>query len=255
MTWPAFFCRVKKLGLIQSRGLGDILIALPIARWYQRLGWDVVWPVDRPFAYMLTPAVDYVTFIPLDFKHDLNGFLYQPRELLQMARCDKVITLYSYLSGLPVALADQRLFRSLKFDEYKYAVAGVPFNEKWNLHLKRDHDREQRLFQRLIIEAGHTHGSYVVTHTLDDSIPELPRRYQRLTTLPLTKATDSLLDWLMILEHARHLVITDSCVANLVDQLRLPVSKTLILRSGCEFTPVFGTGWSYHGIQAGVELS
>ena len=31
----------KKLGLIQTRGLGDIIISIPIAHHYHRQGWEV----------------------------------------------------------------------------------------------------------------------------------------------------------------------------------------------------------------------
>ena len=53
---------------------------------------------------------------------------------------------------------DRRL-QSLKFDEYKYAMTGVPFQEKWKLRIKRDAEREEALFQSLEITRP-----YVLVH-------------------------------------------------------------------------------------------
>ena len=54
-------------------------------------------------------------------------------------KCDPIITLYG--DGSVVS-------NSVKFDEYKYAIAQVPFHEKWNLKLVRNAERERVLFFR-----------------------------------------------------------------------------------------------------------
>ena len=36
---------MKKLGIIQTRGLGDIHIALPIAFFYKKKGFEIYWPI------------------------------------------------------------------------------------------------------------------------------------------------------------------------------------------------------------------
>lgn len=231
-----------KIGLIQSRGLGDIIIALPIARWYQQHGHEVYWPVDRRFATMLQRVVDYATFIPFDFEHTLDGFLYEPRRLLQERKCDKTVILYSYLSDIPTL--NPALFNSLKFDEYKYAVAGVPFTEKWSLMIKRDIGRERELFSRLV----KPNTPYVVTHALPGQTVVIPPEYKRHQHIVLTEETDSLFDWMMILESAALVIMVDSSPANLVEQWNIPAKKQLILRSEVRFTPVFARDWTYYGV-------
>jgi len=57
----------KTLGLIQSRGIGDIIIALPIAKYYHDRGVEVYWPIDARFLPSFQNAVDYVKFIPFPF--------------------------------------------------------------------------------------------------------------------------------------------------------------------------------------------
>ena len=55
-----------KRGIIQSRGLGDIIIALPIARHYYDQGEEVVWPVCAEFYTTVRDAVPWVTWVSIE---------------------------------------------------------------------------------------------------------------------------------------------------------------------------------------------
>ena len=129
----------SRLGLIQSRGIGDIIIALPIAKWYHDRGFEVFWPIDRRFYSSMKDAVNYVNFMPFEFNSTMSDFYTKPLELLHKAKCEKIINLYSYLSGFPIY--KKELSESLTFDQYKYAISQVPFEEKWNLIIKRNKSR------------------------------------------------------------------------------------------------------------------
>lgn len=235
--------RPKRLGIIQSRGIGDIIIALPIAKWYRDRGVDVFWPIDGRFLSSFQEAADYVRFIPFAFQPTLDGFLNEPNRLLRAAGCERIVPLYSFLSNVPSA--HPKLFASLKFDEYKYAAAGVPFAEKWNLALRRNPAREQRLFEALVRQED-----YVVVQRQGSnarSTAEIPSRFQGCQVIEINEQTDCIFDWLRILERARFLMLLDSCFSNLVDQLGLPNEKMFLLRSDVRFTPVLRAGWHYHG--------
>jgi hypothetical protein len=52
-----------KIGLIQSRGLGHIIIALPIARYFVDRGNEVLWPIHEEFVPSFRHAAPYVEFI------------------------------------------------------------------------------------------------------------------------------------------------------------------------------------------------
>lgn len=233
-----------KIGLIQSRGIGDIIIALPIAKYFHEQGHEVYWPIDERFISTFRPAAEYANFIPFKFEHNLDGFIQTPTRLLKESGCDRVIPLYSYLSGtnynVPI------LYNSLKFDEYKYAVAGVPFNEKWKLTLQRDNDREKSLSDQIVKSAN-----YVVVHQVGSNyktnvtVPSQYRHYQRIE---INEATDNVFDWLSILENAKLLVLIDSCFANLVDQLGFSNEKYFLFRSEVRFTPVLRGSWRYFGV-------
>lgn len=230
---------MRKLGLIQSRGIGDIVIALPIARYYAERGWHVVWPIDQRFLPSFAEAVDYVEFLPFAFEHSLDGFLMTPMRMLKAQGCEKIIPLYSCLSN--ASISNPAYFNSLKFDEYKYAIAGVPFGEKWNLQLKRQPEREQALFDR-VVRAD----KYVVRQLEGSncrlSCDETATRSAE-QVIEIEPLTENIFDWLLVLERASALVLIDSCFSNLVDQLGFAGDKTFILRSEIRFTPVLRGNW------------
>ena len=232
----------KKLGLIQSRGIGDIIIALPIAKWYHDRGIEVYWPIDERFLSSFKAAVDYVNFLPFPFKPTVEGFLGEPRRLLEAARCDRVVPLYSFLSNSPAPYPV--LSATHKFDEYKYAVAGVPFAEKWNLSIRRDSKREQAFYARVVQRED-----YIVVHRQGSNALKqvaIPPRFAGCQVVEIDERTDCIFDWLLVLERARFLLLLDSCFANLVEQTGLPNEKMFVLRSEIRFTPVLRSNWQFY---------
>ena len=233
----------RKLGIVQSRGIGDIIIALPIAKWYHDRGVRVFWPIDERFLSSFKPAVDYVEFIPFPFKPSLEGFLTYPQRVLRAIPCERIVVLYSYLTGAPSS--HPALFGSLKFDEYKYAAAGVPFSEKWNLSIRRDREREELLYSRLVKK-----DDYIVVHRQGSNIRKdalVSPQYSGCQVIEINEQTDCVFDWLLVLERARFLLLIDSCFSNLVDQLGFVNEKMFILRSEARFTPVLRSNWQYYG--------
>jgi len=229
-----------KIGLIQTRGLGDIVMALPIARHFAGRGDEVLWPIDARFIPSFAPAAPYVRFIPVD--HTLPADKYmagEPDRLLKAAGCGRIIALYSYMSG--TNLPNERLAKVLKFDEYKFAIAGVPFREKWNLQIVRNREREERLFHEVTGGA-----EYIVCH-LEGSLTRAQLNIARLAEgrriVEITARTDSIFDWLTVIERAALRVMIDSCFSNLVDQLRISGPNIFIERSPIEFTPVLLGDW------------
>ena len=54
-----------KIGLIQSRGIGDIIIGLPIAKYFVDQGHVVLWPINEEFMSSFVNAAPYVEFLPV----------------------------------------------------------------------------------------------------------------------------------------------------------------------------------------------
>ncbi|APW37329.1 hypothetical protein RD110_09095 [Rhodoferax koreense] len=235
-----------RIGLIQTRGIGDIVIAAPIAQHFVDQGHEVLWPVDRRFQPFVQAAFPEIRFLAVDTGETgdaTRAYFYDtPAALLQAAGCEQVFCLYSYLSGLDVVNA--RLAKSLKFDEYKYAVAGVPFARKWQLRVSRDAAREQALFEWLDIR-----GPYALLHEFGSNFrlqielpPDITASHQ---VVRISELSSNPFDWLGVIERASLFACVDSCFANLAEQLDLCARKFLFLRSDIGFTPVFRNNWQF----------
>lgn len=234
-----------KLGIIQSRGLGDCIIALPIARWYHDRGHEIHWPICEQFLPSVKDSVPWVNWIPVT-QDPQGAFFYDtPLALLQAQGCDEIICLYQSLTGHP-EFAARPEFQIMKFDQYKYSVAGVPFLEKWRLDscITRDLQKEQDLKQR-VTRPGQP---YVVLHLegsdhradFDRSI--IPADWDQIEIT--ADQTDSIFDWITTLEGAESIVCVDSVIANLVDQLGIGEDRYWIPRSHIHLTPVLGQAWT-----------
>jgi len=227
-----------KIGLIQSRGIGDIIIALPIAKYFVDRGCEVLWPIDEDFVTSFRSAAPYVEFIPLKKEHD--WFAQVPFERLKERACDRIVPLYSYLSHRHT---NQALAQFLKFDQYKYAISGVPFQEKWQLSIVRDREREDRLF-RAVVRGN----DFVVAHVQSSRVHadfDLAALAEGREIVEITPRTDSVFDWLSVIERASLRVLIDSCFANLTEQLGIVGPKIFLPTSDVHFTPVLCGDWKF----------
>jgi hypothetical protein len=239
---------MAKRGIIQSRGLGDIIIALPIARAYYEQGDEIIWPICEEFLPSFKDSVPWVTWVPM--KTDPQGayFLSQPLKIFKYHDVPdlNVLYLYQYLNVAP-EFTSPELFNILKFDQYKYWVAGVPFVDKWLLDqcITRDPAREAALGLRVGVAPG---DRYALTHfkgstfAVDIKVTWLDPAV-RIINMEET-LTDNIWDWLGLLEDAEAFVGIDSVFANMVDQLKLAKpTKFWIRRSPWDLTPVLGCQW------------
>lgn len=244
----------ETIGFIQTRGIGDIVIGMPAATHHAQRGHRVVWPVDSRTCGFLAAAFPWVEFLPVPPEWatpDPGEYYYHgPLRLAREAGCDRIFTLYSKLPLPGVTAVDEALSQSLTFDAYKFAAAGVPFAEKWNLRMERDPRREVALFESLGLE-----GEYVCVHgrahdnAFSFAFPEQWR--ERYRFVEVDALTGSPFDWLYTLEGAARLVLVDSVFSNLVEQLGLPNEKWCLLRSPADFTPVLRNAWHFLTVQPG----
>jgi len=232
----------QKLGIIQSRGLGDIVIALPIAKHYADLGWEVYWPITAPWVEQMEHYAPWVKWIPVNV--DPGPFFYDvPLQRLRNFKCDEIICLYNALTGHP-EFSNEPFFQFTTFDQYKYVQAGVPFLKKWTLDqcITRDPAREQAMYDRKI-----KNPNYVVTHLkssqftvkFDTSI--IPEGWD------IIEIDDDgyVFDWLKIIEGAQSIVMTNSVFANITDQLKIGDDKYFIPIHHLNWSPIWGTVWNW----------
>jgi hypothetical protein len=232
-----------KIGLIQSRGLGDIIIALPIARYFVDRGNEVLWPIHEDFVPSFRDVAPYVEFLPVK-KEGVNSMYEVPLECLKDRGCERIIALYSALRHRP-DIINAKFAESFRFDEYKYAVTGVPFREKWNLQIVRNAEREKRLSQDVV-----TSDNFVVCHLQGGDVRaelDIKAIAGDREIVQITNRTESIFDWLPVIERASLRIMIDSCFSNLTEQLRIPGPKIFIRRSQMSFTPVILGDWMFAG--------
>lgn len=238
-----------KRGIIQSRGLGDILIALPIARAYYERGEEIVWPICEEFYSSVKDSVTWVTWVPMKADDRGEFFLAQPLKIFKYHDVDpnQALYLYHYLNTVP-ELTDPELFNILKFDQYKYWKSGVPFRQKWTLDrcITRDPAAELSLRSTLGIKPGDRYA--VVSMKGSNFQAAVPQGFfdpsVRLISVD-DNLTDSIFDWLGVIESAEAAVCVDSAVANMIDQLCIEGPKLYwIRRSSWDLTPVLGSQWT-----------
>ncbi len=235
-----------RIGIIQTRGLGDIVIAAPIAMYYIDRGCEVYWPIDSDFLDIFTYAFPKINFLGVEKTITGNNtadFFYNtPYKLLIENKCNTTICLYSYLTGFN--FANENISNCISFDAYKYAVSKVPFSEKWNLKLKRNQKREAALFDKLNLLPSdkycilHEQGS---VHSADFSkvIP------QEIKAIKINAITDNPLDWLGVIEHAQSAFVVNSVYSNLIDQMDFDIDRYFHANTDSKWTPVFLKRWNY----------
>ena len=245
----------KKIGIIQSRGLGDIVIALPIAWEYKLQGYEVYWPICREFIPSFANTAPWVNWISVPTDGQGKFFYTTPLKLLKEVGIedqDDILFLYQYLSSTP-ELTNPDYFAMMKFDQYKYAVADVPFGKKWDLTtcIKRDPIREQQLYDQLVKQDRYMvyqEQSSDVSYSMDLSAVD-----PAIQKIEITKLTDNIFDWLKVIQGAELIVLIDSVFANLIDQLKIceNVEKYFMRKWNrrVDGNPVLLGSWSYIPVQ------
>jgi hypothetical protein len=233
----------QRLGIIQSRGLGDLIIALPIAKHSADQGHEIYWPVCTEFVSHMQSVAPWVKWIPVPTDAQGKFFYDEPMARLKNFKCEDIVCLYQSLTGHP-EFAAVPYFQIQKFDEYKYTVASVPFYKKWTLSecISRNELREQTLYDKLVKNPNyavvHAKGS---SYTCQPDLSAIPKDWQ---IIHIDEATDSVFDWLKIIEGAQAGIFIDSIFSNLVDQLDIDIDKYWIPRSHIQLTPVLGSTWT-----------
>ena len=235
---------MNKLGLIQSKGLGDIHIALPIAFFYNQKGYEVHWPIYDKWLDQMQHYAPWVKWIPLKKEiEDLNFFYDEPLLKLKEKNIKKIYCLYSF-NNRKLELSKELYFSFVSFDRFKYIKSKVPFSYKWKLNecIKRDYKREQKIYEKYV-----KNDKYVVTHLraskhiadFDHSI--ISSGYD------VIEITDDgyVLDWLKVIEKAEMIIMTDSVMANIVDQLMIGKKKYFLQKNNIFFTPVLNSNWEW----------
>lgn len=228
-------------GLIRTRGLGDIICALPIAQAWIEAGDQVIWPIDAasvPAFQRVEPRVDW-----RPVSRGEGYWLEMPQMILSQCNLDSETILYHSLEGMDIPYPPYH--DQMRWDEWMYCVSGVPFARKWDLNVERDEAREALLIEKLDL-----HKPLILTHLQGSLIgvnAEFPREWtERYDIREISNLTDSPFDWLGAIELAEKIVFMDSFALNLADQLGIGCERHCIHKSGIHQGPVLGGLWIHH---------
>lgn len=215
---------MRRLGLVQPGRIGDIIICLPIAKWYFDKGYEVIWPIDYNIIDNFKNYVDYVKFVPVNFDcHDA-------RIKCLEEKCNNIIDLTFNIQNGNGFNGEVYLRQDVhSFDEFKYYIANVPFEEKWNLKINRNIEKEEVLMKSLSIDEPYV----IVQEMASGAFVKVDWSSSKTKRIDIQNRTSSIFDWLGVLEKAEQHILIESCFSNLVDQLDIRVKKhTLLLKHG-----------------------
>lgn len=190
----------KTLLIHQPGKVGDILICLPIAKWYADRGYKVDWmcPVQYHNLFRYAPYARAVE---------------SPQGMY-----DKTIDLsFGIIQNTPLHvwwIKNRHTFPS--FVNAKYHLAGVDVKERANLVYTRNEQREAALIEALDIGSE----PFVLTHTASDygTPAEVTSPYRMIEFAPVQDYT--IFDWRGVIERAKEIHCIDSSLANFIEVLR-----------------------------------
>jgi hypothetical protein len=274
---------MKKLGIVCPRGGGDIVIVLPIAKWYHDLNYEIHWVIDEMFKsafQKMCPWINFIGITPDENQGPLYGNIFnsywceEPRRILKELKCEQIFTFIyedikyripgteSRINDDPLSIRAYhlRLPYFKRFDEYRYAYANIPLMQKWKLSecINRDLESEQTLYNKIVDKnkkqvvfnlTGGTDGGLKLDIDRVQFLKSINLNPDEIQCIDIEKLSDNPFDWLSLIEKSEAFVCIDSMFANIVDQLLVPVDKYFIRRSPWDATPVLGSNWNYLPIE------
>lgn len=207
--------------------IGDIIICLPIAKYYKDQGYDIVWPININYYEMFKNTIDYVEFLPVPpnestiYKDSLNA----------VRHVNNIIDLFFGYYGTD---RNSSIFykQETPFDQFKYKLANVDIKEKFNLKINRNLEDEQDTFSRVIKK-----DKYIVCHTKTTRGSDIINFSDDLTQYQIVDIDNRLdgitgvFSWITILEKASKIVLSNSSFLNLVNQLNINEPNRMYLKN------------------------
>lgn len=225
---------MRKLGIIQPGKIGDIIICLPIAKWYYDKGYEIIWPIDENiisnFHSKQWIYIPYVKFVPIRF--DCN----HAYEVCRLHECNTIIDLAFTIPGANNSNSNWYNHQiAQSFDEMKYHIADVPFEEKWTLDFVRNQDAENKLMAQ--VKDGTGRETIVVQEQSSDQrrLVNYANSEKLLQRIDIKPISESIFDWYRILQESEKICVIESSMSNFIDQAQLyqPEQKlTLMLKHG-----------------------
>jgi hypothetical protein len=244
---------MSKIGIIRPCKIGDLIISLPIGKYYFDKGYDVHWPIMSKYYQMFHEvAGHYINFIPIT---NLDFFVVNSaKQELINRKISNILNLTFNVGSFDDinSLAFSKL--NISFDQLIYKLANVPFEQKWNLDIKRNSDEEEKAYNSLTKEKEYSLCHFEVDYNkyrwqkgqqTKNGYLNLCGNKIKNQTVEISNAQNikSVFHWLKIIENSKQLFLVDSCIANLAEGMNFKNEKYFLLRSNKKETPIIKNDW------------
>lgn len=197
-----------KIGILQPGRLGDIIICLPIAKFYYDKGYEIIWPVVS-YCYNIFRDIDYVHAIDLNCSIDQS--VSKSKSILNKFSCEIIDMSF----GFPGSDLTNKYHNNTTFAENfvlaKYKLANTPIEERWRLQFNRDHEKENSLYERVVSTS-----KYKLVHLCSSQ-----GRHGNIHGSDIVEVTKiegfNIFNWMKVIEHATEIYCVDSVICNLVE--------------------------------------
>jgi ADP-heptose:LPS heptosyltransferase len=214
----------KKLGIILPGKIGDIIICLPIAKHYYDHGYDIYWPIYNELINNFNDYINYVKFIPTYSPDRIT----ESFNLIKQHNCE-VLDL-SFTSPGSWHNENTKHYLSQKersFDEFRYFLANVDFQKKWTLSIERKFEREEALYYNLVKKSRFC---LIQKHSSDSKIEkDIDVSNYEGQIIEINPYSQSVFDWIGIIEKAERILLIESCFTNLIEQLKIKNNKQILV--------------------------
>jgi len=204
---------LKKVLIIQPGRYGDIIICLPIAKYFHDQNCVVEWLCPEEY-HTLFKNIDYVT-PTLGTQGGKVGW-----DVTKFSNAGYNCNLYDVVIDLSFGFGgkpqDWWNFNKELFDSFvtaKYYLAGIPLFHRWNLVWKRNEVKEMALYYLITEEYGN---EYILVHEESHTGKYIDHPDKNKVVF---KPTDNfnVFDWYEVIAHAKEIHCIDSSLANFIE--------------------------------------
>jgi hypothetical protein len=228
-----------KLVILQPGKLGDLIITMPVANFYKKLGYEVEWLVFSNFNSFFR-AIDYVKPKSFSFGIRDKSYFRDNKRLVFNKGKNHAIShqffnaAYNYIStskpdkfldvcwGFPGAsISNLKLINEFhkqnrNWIDMRYFLCETPLIERWNFQWNRDEYKEDSLLDIIQCMAYEKYGSkeYSIYHNYKDNKRQIELKNQ--INFQYIQGYE-IYDWYKVLLNSIEIGCGDSCLANFVE--------------------------------------
>jgi hypothetical protein len=233
---------MSKICLIhQPCGIGDIFYSIGIARYYQKLGYRIIWPVIKELIYLKEYVFD------IEFYSEEENF---PKKEYYTLNNSEIINTNDFIY-LPIHKSTN-ITKGLTMPS-KYSVSNVPNTWREDFTWNRNIEKENKLYEIL----GLKENDHYVFINQNFITPPRTIRFPMNVDINNNKTVFmeyikgyNVLDWAKVIEKASGIITVDTCIQYMIDKLNMKSEfYYCYLRNGNdtfrEIKNLFSTNWVF----------